>query len=80
MGTFLEPGKNKAAKEEGWVPPFFSCAQAIHWDFNLTEMKNLYLFKALIAFDSDFLNSIFCFWLSFWKIFNQTNKFVKGFI
>ena len=27
MGTFFELGKDKAAKGEGWAPPFFSCAQ-----------------------------------------------------
>ena len=27
MCTFFELGKDKAAKEEGWVPPFISCAQ-----------------------------------------------------
>ena len=27
MGTFFELGKNKAAKGEGWAPPFISCAQ-----------------------------------------------------
>ena len=27
MGTFLELGKDKAAKGEGWALPFISCAQ-----------------------------------------------------
>ena len=27
MGIFFELGKDKAAKGEGWVPPFISCAQ-----------------------------------------------------
>ena len=27
MGTFFELGKDKAAKREGWAPPFISCAQ-----------------------------------------------------
>ena len=27
MGTFSELGKDKAAKREGWAPPFISCAQ-----------------------------------------------------
>ena len=27
MGTFFELGKDKAVKEEGWAPPFTSCAQ-----------------------------------------------------
>ena len=27
MGTFFELGKAKAAKGEGWAPPFISCAQ-----------------------------------------------------
>ena len=27
MGTFFELGKDKAAKVEGWAPPFISCAQ-----------------------------------------------------
>ena len=27
MGTFLELGKDKAAKGERWAPPFISCAQ-----------------------------------------------------
>ena len=27
MGTFFELGKDKAAKGEGWAPPFISCAQ-----------------------------------------------------
>ena len=27
MGTFFELGKDKAAKGEGWDPPFISCAQ-----------------------------------------------------
>ena len=27
MGTFIELGKDKAAKGEGWAPPFISCAQ-----------------------------------------------------
>ena len=26
-GTFFELGKDKAAKGEGWAPPFISCAQ-----------------------------------------------------
>ena len=26
MGTFFELGKDKAAKGEGWAPPFISCA------------------------------------------------------
>ena len=26
-GTFFEFGKDKAAKGEGWAPPFISCAQ-----------------------------------------------------
>ena len=26
-GTFFELGKGKAAKGEGWAPPFISCAQ-----------------------------------------------------
>ena len=25
--TFFESGKNKAAKGEGWAPPFICCAQ-----------------------------------------------------
>ena len=29
IGTFVELGKNKAAKGEGWAPPFISCAQDI---------------------------------------------------
>ena len=27
MGTFFELGKDKAAKGEGWDPPFISCTQ-----------------------------------------------------
>ena len=27
MGTFFILGKDKAAKGEGWAPPFTSCAQ-----------------------------------------------------
>ena len=27
MGTFFELGKDKAAKGEGWAPPFISCDQ-----------------------------------------------------
>ena len=27
MGTFFELRKDKAAKGEGWAPPFISCAQ-----------------------------------------------------
>ena len=27
MGTLFESGKDKAAKEEGWAPPFLSSAQ-----------------------------------------------------
>ena len=27
MGIFFELGKGKAAKGEGWAPPFISCAQ-----------------------------------------------------
>ena len=27
MDTFFELGKDKAAKGEGWAPPFISCAQ-----------------------------------------------------
>ena len=27
MGTFFKLGKDKAAKGEGWSPPFISCAQ-----------------------------------------------------
>ena len=27
MGTFFELEKDKAAKGEGWAPPFISCAQ-----------------------------------------------------
>ena len=27
MGTFFELGKDKAAKGEGWAPPFINCAQ-----------------------------------------------------
>ena len=27
LGTFFELGKDKAAKGEGWAPPFISCAQ-----------------------------------------------------
>ena len=27
MGTFFELGKDKAAKGEGWAPPFISCAK-----------------------------------------------------
>ena len=27
MVTFFELEKDKAAKEEGWAPPFISCAQ-----------------------------------------------------
>ena len=27
MCTFFELGKDKAAEEEGWAPPFISCAQ-----------------------------------------------------
>ena len=27
MGTFFELGKGKAAKGDGWAPPFFSFAQ-----------------------------------------------------
>ena len=27
MGTFFQLGKDKAAKGEGWAPPFISCAQ-----------------------------------------------------
>ena len=27
MGTFFELGNDKAAKGEGWAPPFISCAQ-----------------------------------------------------
>ena len=27
MGTFFEFGKDKAAKRDGWAPPFISCAQ-----------------------------------------------------
>ena len=27
MGTFVELGKDIAAKGEGWAPPFISCAQ-----------------------------------------------------
>ena len=27
MGTCFESGKDKAAKGEGWVPPFINCAQ-----------------------------------------------------
>ena len=27
MGTFFELGNAKAAKGEGWAPPFISCAQ-----------------------------------------------------
>ena len=27
MSTFYESGKDKAAKGEGWAPPFISCAQ-----------------------------------------------------
>ena len=27
MGTFFELGKDKAAKGEGWAPPFIGCAQ-----------------------------------------------------
>ena len=38
MGTFFELGKDKAAKGEGWAPPFISCAQdtveSIQWDSN----------------------------------------------
>ena len=26
MGTFFELGKDKAAKGEGWAPPFITCA------------------------------------------------------
>ena len=26
-GTFFESGKDKAAKGEGWTPPFIRCAQ-----------------------------------------------------
>ena len=26
-GTFFELGKDKAAKGEGWAPPFISCTQ-----------------------------------------------------
>ena len=26
IGTFFELGKDKAAKGEGWAPPFISCA------------------------------------------------------
>ena len=29
IGTFVELGKNKAAKGEGWALPFISCAQDI---------------------------------------------------
>ena len=27
MGTFFNLGKDKAAKGEGWAPPFIRCAQ-----------------------------------------------------
>ena len=27
VGTFFELGKDKAAKGQGWAPPFISCAQ-----------------------------------------------------
>ena len=27
MGTFFKLGKDKAAKGEGWAPPFITCAQ-----------------------------------------------------
>ena len=27
IGTFFQLGKDKAAKGEGWAPPFISCAQ-----------------------------------------------------
>ena len=27
MGIFFDPGKDKAAKGEGWDPPFICCAQ-----------------------------------------------------
>ena len=27
VGTFFELGKDKAARGEGWAPPFISCAQ-----------------------------------------------------
>ena len=33
MGTFFELGKDKAAKGEGWAPPFISCPK-IQWDSN----------------------------------------------
>ena len=29
MGTFIELGKDKAGKGQGWAPPFISCAQDI---------------------------------------------------
>ena len=28
VGTFFKLGKDKAAKGEGWAPPFTNCAQA----------------------------------------------------
>ena len=29
MGTFFKLGKDKAAKREGWAPPFISCAKKL---------------------------------------------------
>ena len=42
MGTFFELGKDKAAKGEGWAPPFISCAQdrAHTRQGNVREIKN----------------------------------------
>ena len=36
MGTFFELGKDKAAKGEGWAPPFISCAQDTGYSGTLT--------------------------------------------
>ena len=33
IGTFFELGKDKAAKGEGWAPPFISLPK-IQWDSN----------------------------------------------
>ena len=42
MGTFSELGKDKAAKGEGWAPPFISCAQDTVGLYSIRRMIDSY--------------------------------------
>ena len=60
MGTFLEVGKDKAAKGEGWAPPFISSAQdTVPTAIRLWETY-LFTFLTCLKYAAGITNSVDC--------------------